>query len=96
MKIGCGKKVRIILNDLFLAIYFLFSLFSIASCSSSTKEELFFNGSTMGTSYSIRVVEPFDKDETKSFDIEIDSLLTEVNNKMSTYKHVPSKQKTLF
>ncbi len=85
MKIGSGKKVRKILNQIIPIITYLFLLVFITNCSSPIKEELFLNGSTMGTSYSIRIVEPYIKNAVKGISIEIDSVLNDVNNKMSTY-----------
>ena len=85
MKIGSGKKVRKILDHIIPVISFLFLLVFITNCSSPTKEELFLRGSTMGTSYSVRIVEPKEKEILKGIDTEIDSVLVDVNNKMSTY-----------
>jgi len=85
MKIGSGKKVRKILNHIIPVLSFLVFQLFITNCSSSSKEEIFLTGSTMGTSYSVKIVEPYDKNISKELKIRIDSVLNDVNNKMSTY-----------
>ncbi len=62
---------------------FVIALFSY-SCHSSVYTE--FSGSTMGTTYSIKIVEsPIQTINTDSMQREIDSLLLEINKRMSTY-----------
>ncbi|MCK9280783.1 MAG: FAD:protein FMN transferase [Melioribacteraceae bacterium] len=71
-------------NLLFLPLLFLF-----ISCSNqdNSKELFTFTGSTMGTTYSIKIVEDssVDKNSLITIKAEVDSVLKEVNRQMSTY-----------
>lgn len=66
---------------------FILSFLLLTGCGKSKNEVYKINGFTMGTTYSITVVKNSKKEH--SFDLlktKIDSVLAEVNNKMSTYQ----------
>ena len=83
MKIGNGIRIfnidSIVLKLLLLTVF-------LSSCSSQQKRfEFSFEGTTMGTSYSIKVIDKEDSKKILNLGKRIDSVLVDVNNKMSTY-----------
>lgn len=69
-----------------ILILFTFISFVFISCNTSDQSEVFsYAGTTMGTTYSIKIVELSDKAILPDLQIRIDSVLVEVNRQMSTY-----------
>ncbi|NQV38872.1 MAG: FAD:protein FMN transferase, partial [Candidatus Marinimicrobia bacterium] len=64
----------------------LFTLFLIIGCDAE-KEVFRFVGETMGTTYSITVVDRDIHSKSNKIKKEIDSVLVEINRQMSTYDH---------
>ena len=64
---------------------FLFFLFNLLACSGSGSEVLKFNGLTMGTTYSIKIITNNEYPEKTQIQAEIDQILTDINQAMSTY-----------
>lgn len=81
MKIGNG--IRIFNIDSIVLKLLLLTVFLSSLVPNKKRFEFSFEGTTMGTSYSIKVLE----DSKKIFNLgkRIDSVLVDVNNKMSTY-----------
>ena len=76
-----NKQIK---NLLLLPLLLIF----ISCTNQDTSKELFtFSGATMGTTYTIKVVEDssVDKNSLKTIKAEVDSVLKEVNRQMSTY-----------
>lgn len=63
----------------------LFSLFSITACSERPAEHFKLTGFTMGTSYHVTVVDADQKTPPELIQTEIDAVLEQVNQQMSTY-----------
>ncbi len=63
-------------------------LFLFWGCDSQEVSLIEFNGSTMGTTYSIKITDKVELDEKAKSDLQskIDSILAEVNNQMSTWQ----------
>jgi len=85
MKTGSSVKNRlnVSLNNLF--IFYLIISLSFLSCTSNNNELISISGSTMGTTYSIKIVESPNTLNLHSLKSKIDSVLVEVNQQMSTY-----------
>ncbi|NQV36672.1 MAG: FAD:protein FMN transferase [Candidatus Marinimicrobia bacterium] len=66
--------------------FFLFTLFLIIGCDAE-KKVFRFVGETMGTTYSITVVDRDIHSKSNRIKNEIDSVLVEINRQMSTYDH---------
>ena len=68
-----------------ILILFTFISFVFISCNTSDQTEVFsYTGTTMGTTYSIKIVELSDKEILTDLQIRIDSVLVQVNQQMST------------
>ncbi len=84
MIIGSGiRNNKSIVYLVFVVLLFVF----VSGCSSysSEREQYSINGATMGTTYSVKVILP--KEYIHNLDLQeaIDSVLSDVNEKMSTY-----------
>ncbi|MBK8946708.1 MAG: FAD:protein FMN transferase [Ignavibacteriae bacterium] len=94
MKIGNGIKIskKFIKLNFFASL--LFSLI-LVSCSSPIQRDVYsLAGTTMGTTYSLKVIEPQESKKLIRLDKKIDSVLVDVNNKMSTY--IKTSELSLF
>lgn len=89
MKIGSSVRNKIMtLRKMKLFIPIILSLFVFNYCNTSVETEVFtYSGTTMGTTYSIKMVAPTHHKNNKNFKSIIDSVLIEVNNQMSTYQN---------
>ena len=74
----------------------LFVLILVYSCSEEHPEleKYPFSGTTMGTTYSVSIVDKPEKFLTTHIHISVDSLLVEINNQMSTY--IPNSEISKF
>ncbi len=94
MKIGNGIKI----SNNYIKLNFFTSillLLSFIGCSSLIQRNLYsLAGTTMGTTYSLKVIEPENSKKLIKLDKKIDSVLVDVNNKMSTY--IPTSELSLF
>lgn len=94
MKIGNGIKISKNFIKLSFSAIILFSLI-LVGCSSPIQRDLYsLAGTTMGTTYSLKVIEPENSKKLIKLDKKIDSVLVDVNNKMSTY--IPTSELSLF
>jgi thiamine biosynthesis lipoprotein len=66
-------------------LLFLTILTSVCACQSQNKELVTINGLTMGTTYSIKIVAADIALDDKKIHTDIESILTEINQSMSTY-----------
>ncbi len=66
-------------------LLFLTVLTSVCSCQSQQKELVTINGLTMGTTYSIKIVAADIALDEKKIHKDIESILTDINQSMSTY-----------
>jgi len=94
MKIGNGIKSRLSFHK--FPLYLLVTtLFISTSCSLINDLEVYsITGTTMGTTYSIKIVEDEDTPSFIKLDEIIDSVLVDVNQKMSTY--ISNSELSLF
>ncbi|MCP5061674.1 MAG: FAD:protein FMN transferase [Ignavibacteriae bacterium] len=76
-------------------ISIIFLILVLSSCASGEKkiEDFSFAGTTMGTTYSVKIITD-KKNISDNFDKNIDSILVEVNNQMSTY--IPDSELSKF
>lgn len=75
---------------------FTAAILFFTSCSNNTKEQITFNGLTMGTTYSVKIV-PTESSPVFAASVlkeKVDSVLVEVNNQMSTY--IPESEISRF
>ncbi len=79
------KKTSLLL--LFITLVFI-------SCGKQSSEEVVLTGKTMGTTYSVKYVNPAEKVNLSQIHIEIDSVLKHVNMEMSTY--IPNSEISRF
>ncbi|MCB0750904.1 MAG: FAD:protein FMN transferase, partial [Ignavibacteriae bacterium] len=96
MKIGSGIKNNKILKFLTKVSLLLIFVQFFYSCNSYTEEREVYSlaGTTMGTTYSLKVIEPLASQKFIQLNTKIDSLLVDVNQKMSTY--IPDSELSLF
>lgn len=71
--------------NIFLSLLFVLLLVNSCSEEHPVLEKYSFSGTTMGTTYSVAIVDAPEKFLTTQIHIIVDSLLVEVNNQMSTY-----------
>lgn len=79
------KKTSLLL--LFITLVFI-------SCGKQSSEEVVLTGKTMGTTYSVKYVNPAEKVNSSQIHTEIDSVLKHVNMEMSTY--IPNSEISRF
>jgi len=85
MKIGSLVKNKILQNRIIKSLLII-AIITFISCNTSEQSEVFtFGGSTMGTTYSIKIVNSYSSLLKENFQMKIDSLLYKVNMQMSTY-----------
>ncbi len=84
MKIGNGRKSKFSTYKLSLFLL-LVILVLFNSCSSGKLDVYTYTGTTMGTTYSIKIVEDLSSSKFDDLDKKIDSILVHVNQRMSTY-----------
>ena len=96
MKIGSGIKNNKILKSFTKVALLLICVQFFYSCNSYTEEREVYSlaGTTMGTTYSLKVIEPLASQKLIQLNTKIDSLLVDVNQKMSTY--IPDSELSLF
>jgi FAD:protein FMN transferase len=90
MKIGSSKRNRSLTRKINYQIkqicIYLVTLLLFTSCSDTKNLEVYsLSGNTMGTTYSIKIVESRENKTLSAIQLKIDSVLIEVNNQMSTY-----------
>jgi len=85
MRIGSSVKSNLI-GKWIIIFHIVLATLVFISCNTSDFSEVFtFSGNTMGTTYSIKIVESANFSLPSNLHKEIDSVLAEVNNQMSTY-----------
>jgi len=88
MKIGSSVKNNFLhqkhIPIIKFSIVLIYSIF-ISSCSDSSLNTISLGGTTMGTTYSIKIVPTKNKFEPTNIQSEIDIILLNVNKQMSTY-----------
>ncbi len=72
-------------RNVFLALLFALLLYTACSEEHTKLEKYSFSGTTMGTTYSVSIVDAPEKFVNSNIHIFVDSLLVEVNKQMSTY-----------
>jgi FAD:protein FMN transferase len=90
MKIGSSKRNRLLtrkINYQIKHIYtYLVAFLLFTSCSDTENLEVYsLTGNTMGTTYTIKIVDSREKNTLSNIQLKIDSVLVEVNKQMSTY-----------
>jgi thiamine biosynthesis lipoprotein len=88
--IGNVMSARLILG----IISFLVIPSSFSSHVIQVREEFSFTGKTMGTTYSVKIVEPEKSPRLLYLNTKIDSVLADINDKMSTY--IPNSELSKF
>ena len=72
-------------RNVFLALLFALLFYTACSKEHTKLEKYSFSGTTMGTTYSVSIVDAPEKFVNSNIHIFVDSLLVEVNKQMSTY-----------
>lgn len=89
----CDKRLSIMSNRLFFScLMVLFSAFLLSAC--GDPQAVKFEGQTMGTYYNVKYVPTTNSPSPIQLQKEIDRLLEEVNDQMSTYR--PNSELSLF
>jgi len=81
MKLSSSKNV----NPMEIILLLVCSLFAMVGCSES-REQVHLTGSTMGTTYNIKFIQGDGIPSAEKLQSDIDGLLEQVNNQMSTYR----------
>ncbi len=90
MKIGSSRRNSSVERKIsFYKTYtftYIISILLFTSCTEKKTSEVYsLSGSTMGTTYSVKIVDSIESQVLSNIQIKIDSVLVEVNQQMSTY-----------
>lgn len=85
MKIGSLARNKIFISQSHLFLFSFIVSIIVFACSSDKTELISISGSTMGTTYTVKVVSLSNKNNPDLLKSKIDSILVKINQQMSTY-----------